>query len=155
MENFMQPELQRLDAFRVAGLTARTTNRDETDPQIARIGPLWTRFFDERVYERTPNRKADMHLYSVYSGYESDAHGAFDITTGVAVTDAPAAVRIEGGDYLVFTGHGQMPQMVLAVWQTIWQYFESHPEVKRRYRSDFEAYSGPEEVAIHIGVQLD
>ena len=61
-------------------------------------------------------------------------------------------MRIEGGDYLVFTGQGEMPQMVLAVWQTIWQYFEAHPEIKRLYRSDFEAYSGPEQVAIHIGV---
>ena len=52
-------------------------------------------------------------------------------------------VRIEAGDYLVFSGQGEMPQMVLAVWQSIWQYFEAHPEIRRTYRSDFEAYSGP------------
>ena len=151
----MQPELQRLDTFHVAGVTARTTNRDENDPQIARIGTLWNRFFDERVYERFPHRRPDMHLYGVYSAYETDAQGAFDVTAGVAVKEAPAAVRIEGGDYLVFRGQGEMPQMVLAVWEAIWQYFEAHPEVRRSYRSDFEAYSGPEEVAIHIGVQAD
>ncbi len=150
----MQPQLQRLDSFNVAGLTARTSNRDERDPEAARIGPLWKRFFDERIYEKTPHRVADMHLYSVYSSYEADVHGAFDITTGVAVADGPTAVRIEGGDYLVFTGQGQMPEMVLAVWHAIWQYFETHPGIRRRYRSDFEAYSGPEQVAIHIGVEL-
>jgi predicted transcriptional regulator YdeE len=151
----MQPQLQHLDAFRVAGLTARTCNRDEKDPQMARIGNLWGRFFDERIYERTPHRMSDMRLFSVYSAYEADAHGAFDITTGVAVSDGPSAVRIEDGDYLVFTGQGQMPQMVLDVWKTIWQYFGEHPELRRRYRSDFEAYSGPEQVAIHVGVELD
>lgn len=151
----MQPQLQRLDAFNVAGLTARTTNRDENNPQAARISTLWNRFFDERIYEKTPHRIADMHLYGVYSAYETDADGAFDITTGVAVADGPEAVRIEGGDYLVFAGQGAMPQMVLAAWQAIWQYFDAHPEIKRRYRSDFEAYSGPEQVAIHIGVELD
>lgn len=151
----MQPQLQRLDAFNVAGVTARTTNRDENNPQAARISTLWNRFFDERIYEKTPHRIADMHLYGVYTAYETDADGAFDITTGVAVADGPEAVRIEGGDYLVFAGQGAMPQMVLAAWQAIWQYFDAHPEIKRRYRSDFEAYSGPEQVAIHIGVELD
>jgi predicted transcriptional regulator YdeE len=73
----------------------------------------------------------------------------------VAVSDGPATVPIEAGDYLVFSGQGEMPQMVLAVWQSIWQYFEQHPEIRRTYRSDFEAYSGPEQVAIHIGVTLD
>lgn len=148
----MQPQLQRLDPFKVAGLTARTTNRDESDPQAARIGTLWDRFFGERIYEKTPHRVDDMRLYGVYSGYEADVHGAFDITTGVAVADGPASVRIEGGDYLVFSAKGQMPQMVIDLWDTIWAYFDAHPEIQRRYRSDFEAYSGPEEVAIHIGV---
>ncbi|MBO9649862.1 MAG: GyrI-like domain-containing protein [Variovorax sp.] len=151
----MQPQLQRLGAFNVAGLTARTTNRDENDPEAARIGTLWNRFFDERIYEKTPHRIADMHLYGVYSAYETDANGAFDITTGVAVADGPEAVHIEGGDYLIFTGQGSMPRMVLAVWEAIWQYFDDHPEIRRRYRSDFEAYAGPEQVAIHIGVELD
>ena len=45
--------------------------------------------------------------------------------------------------------------MVLAVWETIWHYFDAHPEIKRRYQSDFEAYSGPDQVAIHIGVLTD
>ena len=148
----LQPQLQRLDAFNVAGLTARTTNRDESDPQVARIGTLWERFFGERVYEKLPQRSDDMRLYGVYSAYEADAHGAFDVTTGVAVSDGPTAVRIEGGDYLVFSGQGEMPQMVLAVWQAIWQYFEAHPEIRRRFQSDFEAYSGPDQVAIHIGI---
>ena len=48
-----------------------------------------------------------------------------------------------------------VPQMVLAVWETIWHYFDAHPEIKRRYQSDFEAYSGPDQVAIHIGVLTD
>jgi predicted transcriptional regulator YdeE len=157
MEDNMQPQpqLQHLKPFAVSGLTARTSNRDERDPQVSRIGTLWGRFFDERVYEHTPNRIADMRLYGVYSAYEADAHGAFDLTAGVAVSRGPAAVQIEGGDYLVFNGQGQMPQMVLEVWQAIWQYFEQHPHIRRRYCTDFEAYSGPEEVAIHIGVLLE
>ena len=147
----MQPQLRYRDAFSVAGLTTRTCNQDERDPQSARIGKLWGRFFDECAYE-APNRVGDMRLYGVYSGYEADAHGAFDITAGVAVSGDPASVRIEAGDYLVFSGHGDMPRMVLALWQSIWQYFEEHPEIRRTYRSDFESYGGPDQVDIHIGV---
>ncbi|SFM54972.1 GyrI-like domain-containing protein [Variovorax sp. OV329] len=147
----MHPQIQRREAFSIAGLTTRTCNEDERDPRSARIGKLWERFFDEARYE-APHRVNDMRLYGVYSGYESDADGKFDMTAGVAVMGDPATVRIEAGDYLVFSGQGPMPQMVLALWQSIWQYFEANPGVRRTYRSDFESYGGPDQVDIHIGV---
>lgn len=148
----MEPVRQHHDAFRVAGLTIRTTNREESDPATARIGKLWGRFFGEETYASTPDRTGDARIFSVYSAYESDAHGAFDVTAGVAVSGGDGSLSVEAGDYLVFNGQGQMPQMVIATWERIWQYFEAHPEVARRYRSDFEAYEGPDKVAIHIGV---
>ncbi|MET3182613.1 UNVERIFIED_ORG: putative transcriptional regulator YdeE [Variovorax guangxiensis] len=148
----MEPVRQHHDAFRVAGLTIRTTNREESDPATARIGKLWGRFFGEETYASTPGRTGDARIFSVYSAYESDAHGAFDVTAGVAVSGGDGSLPVEAGDYLVFNGQGQMPQMVIATWERIWQYFEAHPEVARRYRSDFEAYEGPDKVAIHIGV---
>lgn len=148
----MEPVRQHQDAFRVAGLTIRTTNREESDPATARIGKLWGRFFGEETYASTPDRTGDARIFSVYSAYESDAHGAFDVTAGVAVSGGDGSLSVEAGDYLVFNGQGQMPQMVIATWERIWQYFEAHPEVARRYRSDFEAYEGPDKVAIHIGV---
>lgn len=148
----MEPTRQHHDAFRVAGLTARTTNREENDPATARIGALWGRFFGEQTYESTPHRTSDTRIFGIYSAYESDAHGPFDITVGVAVSNGTDSVAVEAGDYMVFNGQGEMPQMVIATWQRIWQYFEAHPEIVRRYRSDFEAYEGPDKVAIHIGV---
>ena len=148
----MDPVRQHHGAFHVAGLTGRTTNRAEDDPATARIGALWNRFFGEETYRSTPDRTSDARIFGVYSSYESGADGAFDVTVGVAVADARGSVAIEPGDYLVFEGQGEMPQMVVATWERIWQYFEAHPEITRRYRSDFEAYEGPDKVAIHIGV---
>ena len=87
----------------------------------------------------------------LYANYESDAHGAFDVTAGVAVAQG-GTVQVEAGDYLVWSGHGKMPQAVLGAWQRIWQHFEAHPEIRRRYVSDFEAYTSPTEVKISIGV---
>lgn len=148
----MEPTRQHQDAFSVAGISVRTTNREESNPDTARIGALWQRFFGEETYASTPNRTADARIFSVYSAYESDAHGAFDVMAGVAVSGGANSVAIEAGDYLVFNGQGEMPHMVIATWQRIWQYFEAHPEVVRTYRSDFEAYEGPDKVSIHIGV---
>ena len=100
-------------------------------------------------------------MFGVYSGYASDQHGAFDVTAGVA---APAnhqalqgatTVDIEAGTYLVFEAEGQMPQLVIDAWGAVWRYFADHPQVQRRFGTDFEAYSGPYYVALHIGVRGD
>lgn len=139
----MQPTRQHQAALNIADLGVRTTNQEEANPATGRIPALWGRFFGENLMGTTPHRDpADLRNFGVCSGYESDAQGAFDVTAGVAVT-AGATVQIEAGDYLVFDDSGPMPQAVVAAWMQVWQYFEAHPEVKRSYRSDFEAYTSP------------
>lgn len=148
----MEPTRQHHKAFTVAGHTVRTTNAEESDPATARIGPLWRRFFSDPELQGLPQRSDHAHNYGVYANYESDDRGAFDATAGVAVSQG-GTVQVEAADYLVWGGHGPMPQAVLAAWQRIWVYFDAHPEVRRRYVSDFEAYTSPTEVEIWIGVE--
>jgi predicted transcriptional regulator YdeE len=155
----MQPTRKTLDtAFLVSGIMVRTTNHDEQDPHTARLAGHWGRFFAEGLFEKIPGRLPDAGMYGVYSAYESDHTGAFDVTAGAAVS-APAAgpgwhtVEIQPGDYLVFTAKGAMPQVVIQTWGAIWQFFQTHPGIQRSYATDFEAYQGPDEVAIHIGIQ--
>lgn len=145
-----EPIRQHHDAFTVTGLTLRTTNREESDPATARIGGLWKRFFSEGVMD-APHRTGDDRNFGVYSNYESGAHGAFDVTAGVAVSQG-GTVPVPAGDYLVFTGQGELPQSVLDVWQRIWRYFDAHPEIQRRFQSDFEAYTSPTDVTVWIGI---
>lgn len=148
----MTPLRQQLNSFAVAGPSVRTTNTDEASPATGRIPGLWAGFFRDNVMGLTPHRDtADLRNFGVYSGYESDAQGAFDVTAGVAVTQG-ASVHIEAGEYLVFEVEGPMPQAVLSAWAAAWQYFEAHPDIRRRYVSDFEAYSSPVDVAVYIGV---
>lgn len=148
----MEPLRQHLNAFSVAGPSVRTTNADEARPATGRIPGLWAGFFRDNVMGLTPHRDAtDLRNFGVYSGYESDVTGAFDVTAGVAVTQGGSA-QIEAGDYLVFKANGPMPQAVLGAWMAAWQYIEAHPQVRRRYVSDFEAYSSPVDVAVYIGV---
>ena len=135
----MEPQRRHHAAFAIAGPSVRTTNREESSPATGRIPGLWARFFGENVMGRTAHRDpADPCNYGVYSAYESDAHGAFDVTAGVAVAQG-GAVHVEAGDYLVFPAHGPMPQAVLGAWMAVWQYFEAHP----RYGAATSAISKP------------
>ncbi len=149
----MKPIRQHQDAFAVAGPSVRTSNRQEADPATGRIPGVWAKFFGENVMGQTPHRDmADLRNFGVYSGYESDAQGAFDVTAGVAVTEG-ATVQIDAGDYMVFDAGGPMPHAVVQAWTKVWQYFEAHPEIRRRYVSDFEAYTSPVSAVICIGVE--
>lgn len=169
----MPPVPLHVPAFQVVGISVRTRNSDEMDPATARIGNLWDRFFSQSWERNLPGPGRDGRIYGVYSAYESNAQGAYDMTAGVAMPP-PAGHRDDGGDgadravatasgtvcvvpvlagnYLVFNGQGPMPQMVIDTWRQIWRYFADNPQVQRRFGTDFEAYSGPDQVAIHIGV---
>lgn len=144
-----------VDGFSVSGLRVRTRNIAEQDAATAKIGPMWGQFYSEGLTGRIAAQQPESPIYGVYSSYESDATGEFDVTAGVAVLE-PAAdlqtIRIEGGQYLVFESKGPMPGAVIDAWQRIWSYFEANPSIKRRFATDFEAYTGPESVAVHIGI---
>ena len=149
----MEPLRQHHEAVAVAGISTRTTNAEEAHPATGRIPPLWGRFFGENVMGTTPHRDpAELRNFGVYSNYESDAQGAFDVTAGVAVAEG-ATVQIEAGDYLVFPADGPMPHAVVGAWAMAWHYFEAHPEIKRRFVSDFEAYTSPVSATVHVGVE--
>lgn len=159
----MPPVFLRIPAFWVTGLAIRTCNQSEMNPATARIGSLWDQFFSQSWERQLPDAGHDGRVYGVYSAYESDEHGAFDVTAGVAAAPAseggvasgpgaPCVVPVQAGPYLVFNGQGAMPQMVIDTWAQIWRYFADNPQVQRRFATDFEAYDGPEQVAIHIGI---
>lgn len=63
------------------------------------------------------------------------------------------AVTIQTGNYLVFHGTGPMPATVVETWQRVWAFFEKDIEHRRKFISDFVAYSAPDQVAIYIGLE--
>lgn len=151
----MEPTLTHVSRLLVSGLTVRTLNHDESRQDSAKIPGLWGRFFAGDVAGKIPGRLTDEPIVGVYSTYESDANGYYNVTAGVPVSTSSAdfdSIEIEEGPYLVFEARGAMPAAVIQAWGEIWRYFEQHPPVQRRYITDFEAYVGPDEVRIHIGV---
>lgn len=152
----MDVKLKTVEPFTVAGLQVRTRNADEQQGDTAKIGPMWQQFFTEGLFDNVPARQSESFVYGVYSDYESDATGYFNVTAGVQVDATSAgypAVDVEGGDYLVFSAKGPMPDCVIQAWGLIWAYFADNPQTVRRFATDFEVYNAPDSVAIYIGVQ--
>ena len=138
----------------IIGLKVRTKNEDEMNSNTQKIAPLWQNFFENIMptLGETPPP-----LYGVYSNYESDVHGAFDVLVGaesVELSDARETVVLEEGTYLCFKAKGELPQAVIETWGEIWNYFtDENCQEKRVYGTDFEKYISQDEAEIYIGIE--
>lgn len=152
----METMLKEVDSILASGITVRTCNRDEFDPASAKIGALWGEFFAKNLNENMPNMSEHRQMVGVYSNYESDANGDFDVTAAMVV-DAPnkdfATIELKAGRYLVFECEGEMPMAVIAGWGRVWQHFQNDTAQRRLYQTDYEAYLGPTRAAIYIGIE--
>lgn len=147
---------QAVAALRVSGLKVRTRNADEVQPSKAKIGPMWQRFFADDLYRKIPGKQPDSPMYGVYSGYESDAGGLFDVTAGVATQAAAQgfdSLVIEPGRYLVFEARGPMPEAIISTWQRVWAYFEQPDVESRAFVTDFEVYQADDVALVYIGIR--
>jgi len=141
---------------RVAGLATRTRNTDEADPSKARIGELWGRFTTQNWAERLEQGGAFGPTIAVYSAYESDVSGSYqlligrEIATSASVTPPLQVVDIAPGKYLVFRFSGPLPGVVIDGWRAVWSFFEQPVAPRRAYTADFEVYREPERVEIWI-----
>jgi len=147
--------IQHIESINVVGIRVRTKNIDERNPETAKIGKLWSDFYS-KVFSRLNGQS---RVYGVYTKYESDQNASFDvIACSDPYTTAPLEdtvnVRIESGKYRVFAGQGEMPQIVIDLWEQVWSYFSSpNCHHTRVYRTDFECYKNKNEVEIFIGIK--
>lgn len=150
-------QLTQVSRFYVTGFAVRTSNAAEKNATTAKMSQLWERFYIEAVPKLTVNSK----VYGLYSNYQSDFTGEFDITacaTNISLADYKDLVtrEIKPGSYLVFSRQGNMPQAVVGLWQEIWDYFNSaNCQYTRAYETDFEYYKSDTEVEIYISVCQD
>jgi predicted transcriptional regulator YdeE len=92
---------------------------------------------------------------AVYSNFESDETGEFDLTAGIkggSPTAKNSEVTIPGGTYLRFEKKGTIPAVVIELWQEIWQFFARLDSPQRLFKCDFEEYQDVNSVAIYIGI---
>ena len=147
---FRQPTVKQVESFIVTGFNVRTKNSDEFNEKTAKIPSLWRQFYTSELSVNAVN------IFGIYSNYDSDANGAYTVAVGVKSdrTDTKlSSVTIQTGNYLVFQATGSMPATVVETWKQVWRFFENNPKHRRNFISDFEAYSGPDQVAIYIGLE--
>lgn len=141
-----------MKSFTVHGLSVRTKNANEMQPATAKIGQLWGDFYQHII----PKLKVASLSYGVYSQYESDFNGEFDVLAGAdsaSVMDAADregldSVVITAGTYLVFSKKGAMPQAVIEAWGDVWAYFSAKDcPHQRAYSTDFEQYRSMSEMS--------
>lgn len=144
----IHPIIKHVDSFTVTGFTVRTQNSDEFHPETAKLPTLWQQFYSS-------NPTINSTVFGVYSSYESDANGFYDVTVGSLNNNQSAklsSIKIHSGHYLIFRGKGAMPQTVIETWKRVWDYFTADSPYQRCFMTDFEEYKNGDEVAVFIGV---
>ncbi len=160
------PKVVHQEQFYVVGITARTSNAAEANPQTRIIGKQWQRFFQEGVLQQIPN-KLDDNIYSVYSDYAGERNGEYSFTIGARVTEPaqqlpPGLVlkTVPAGDYAVITTEkGPVANVVIAAWKRVWN-LEDQKQLggTRAYKSDYEFYDrramDPQNAQADINISL-
>ena len=152
-----RPEIRHADARRVAGLALRTDNAAESGA-ARKIPGLWQRYRNEDWFAQLERFGAFGPPLGVYSAYESDRNGSFQILAGREVppsakVTAPLHVAaIPAGKYLVFKSTGPLPGSVIKGWQQVWAHFERPDAGARAYTCDFEVYPNDHTVEIWVAV---
>jgi len=140
------PEVTEIPGFAVIGLTARVVPQQEMSGKDGKIGPLWQAFM-QGGSDRIPGVVDPTAIYSVYTNYESDHTGAYDVVLGRSVSDvgkSPADLRgiaIPKARYLVFPAKSNAPQDIQAAWMAVYKYFADHSEHRRAFSADFDRHS--------------
>ena len=160
----MLQQLVEIGELVLVGLTARTNNHSEMNPQIAKIPALYSSYW--QVMGAIQNQKYHGVAYAVYTDYESDEGGDYTYFIG-AVVDSLASqdlekfstITIPASSYQKFTtDSGAMPEVVISAWQKIWQMTAKDFGGRRKYIADFEVYdkraidSNSTIIDIYIGI---
>ncbi|MBH1990086.1 MAG: AraC family transcriptional regulator [Alphaproteobacteria bacterium] len=155
-----QPEMK------LVGISIRTSNAAEFNPETAQIGPTVQKYISEGIYNQIANQKNPGTTLCVYTDYESDHTGKFTYFIGAQVdadSDVPeglSRLTIPAQAYAKFTTDaGVMPSVCINAWMDIWKMTPEDFGSERAFKADFEVYDHramtPENTAldIYIGIK--
>lgn len=151
----MNYEVVNLKEKKVVGLNIRTNNND---PNMSNdIGKLWNKFFNQGIFSEIKN-KVNERAIGLYSNYESDFTGDYDMTVACEVSDDKEIPKgtivktIPAGKYAKFFVKGHMQKAVYEFWQELWKM-----DLNRAYTCDFEEYinSDIDNAEINIYIALN
>lgn len=163
----MQKEKIRKNEITLLGITTKTSNKKEMDPNTAKIGATIQEYYSKHYADKMNGRINPGVTYSVYTNYETDEHGEYTYFFGEEITadtkqdqTSLEVLTIPASSYQKFTTEaGKMPAIVIHAWQKIWQMNAQDLAGKRKYAADFEIYDAraadPNNavVDIYIGIE--
>ena len=137
-----------LNELKLVGLTARTNNKNEMNPDASKIGALAGNYWGNQIANAFKHRKNPGVTYAVYTEFESDENGDYTYFIGEEVEcfddqdlEQFKTLTIPASNYQKFTTEaGKIPDIVINAWQQIWQMNEKDFGGKRQYIADFEIY---------------
>src|SRR5687768_14206259 len=98
--------------FHIVGIAVTTTNKDNR--AMKDIGELWSRFFDEQIFNQIPYKEEE-NIYMVYTDYTSDHMGDYTALLGARVASLDYVPEnltgrsFNGGVFMKFVAKGDMP----------------------------------------------
>ena len=146
-------KVTRVKKLMISGISVVTNNEFEMSEENGKIAGLWEEYFANDVYKKTFDKANSDFMYGVYSNYESDARGNYKVTAGVEKKKKKNAIVIEDKKYLVFKKQGELPMVVVELWEEIWAYFEKNSEYERAFEVDFEKYAKEDEIEIFVSIK--
>lgn len=162
----MKQELVNRPEIKLIGLTTRTNNKNEMDPQAAKIGSLAGHYWGQNIATQLSNRKNPGITFSIYTEYDSNEHGDYTYFIGEEVNSfdkVPTGLHrltIPAAKYQRFTTPaGKMPDVVINAWLQIWKMSAKDFGGERAYIADFEIYDqrasdpGNTSLDIYIGIK--
>lgn len=133
--------------MKIVGLSCRTDNASEMNPQTAQIGATVGKYMQTGIAQQVANAVTPFTTYSVYTEYESDHTGKYTYIIGTEVTSFEGQpqdliqITIPAQTYAKFTnGPAPMPMVSIEAWQQIWPMTSEDFGGKRAYQADLEVY---------------
>lgn len=148
-------KLVQLEEKQIKGISIRTSNAKEMNPETSKIGALVKQFDTEILVDY----KNGARVYSVYYNYESDYSGEYSVLAGSDQVENSLAENLESvllpaGAYMIFEAKGEVPQVVIETWMKVWEYFsKDNSQYQRSYTTDFEFYKNQTEIEIYIAIK--
>ncbi len=154
-----------LNQLKLVGITVRTSNSLEANPETEKIGQTIGNYFENNLSQKIANRVKPGTTYCAYTEYETDENGQYTYFVGEEVDfldeipDGFETLIISASNYTKFEcGPGGMPAVCIDAWKEIWKMREADLGGKRTYIADFEIYDerakdyGNAILDIYIGV---
>lgn len=144
----MRNEIVNLGVKTLIGITVRTKNKDEMNPETGKIGPLVNTYWKDQIASKFIGRKSPAITYAAYAEYESDGNGDYTFFIGEEVKSLDeqdqsefASLIIPSGSYQKFTTEkGKIPDIIMESWMNIWQMRPEDLGGKRNYIVNYEVY---------------